>query len=74
MSELTRSDVPHSAVVRIQIIVHQQLKDGSLSPKNLSVDELNKLGIAPCAEMRIEGFDKISCVKNVLDKLEKLNG
>ena len=74
MSELTRSDVPHSAVVRIQIKVHQQLKDGSLNPRYLSTDELNKLGIAPYAEMRIDGFDKNSCVKNVLNKLEKLNG
>jgi|TARA_A100001391_G_C5066764_1_gene277366 hypothetical protein len=74
MSDLTRSEVPHSAVIRIQIKIHQQLKDGSLSPKYLSVDELNKLGIAPCAEMKIDGFDRNSCVKNVLDKLEKLNG
>ena len=74
MSELTRSDVPHSAVVRIQIKFHQQLKDVSLSPTHLSVDELNKLGIAPCAEMKIDGFNQDSCIKNVLDKLEKLNG
>ena len=74
MSELTRSDVPHSAVIRVQIKVHQQLKDGSLNPRYLSADELNKLGIAPYAEMRIDGFDKNSCVKNVLNKLEKLNG
>ena len=82
MSDLTRSEVPHSAVIRIQIKIHQQLKDGSLSPKYLSVDglgdvykrQLNKLGIAPCAEMKIDGFDRNSCVKNVLDKLEKLNG
>ena len=74
MSELNRSDIPHSAVIKIQIKVHQQLKDGSLNPKYLSVDELNKLGIAPCAEMRVDGFDKNSCIKNVLKKLEKLNG
>ena len=49
MSELTRSDVPHSAVIRVQIKVHQQLKDGSLNPRYLSTDELNKLGIAPYA-------------------------
>ena len=56
MSDLTRSEVPHSAVIRIQIKIHQQLKDGSLSPKYLSVDELNKLGIAPCAEIDNNGF------------------
>jgi hypothetical protein len=74
MSELVRADVPYSAIIKVSIKVHKQLKDGSLEPKYLSAEELNRLGIAPCAEMRIDGFDKNSCVKNIKDKLEKLNG
>jgi|TARA_R110002020_G_scaffold258231_1_gene471952 hypothetical protein len=74
MSDLSRSEIPHSAIVKVSIKVHKQLKDGSLEPSYLPVEELNRLGIAPFAEMRIDGFDKNSCVKNVLDKLEKLNG
>tara|TARA_R110000744_G_scaffold3161_1_gene12255 strand:+ start:1140 stop:1364 length:225 start_codon:yes stop_codon:yes gene_type:complete len=74
MSELSRANVPHGAIIKVSIKVHQQLKDGSLDPRHLSVEELNHFGIAPCAEMRIDGFDRNSCVKNIKDKLEKLNG
>ena len=74
MSELVRTDVPHSAIIKVSIKVHKQLKDGSLEPKYLSAEELNRLGIAPCAEMRVDGFDKNSCVNNIKNKLEKLNG
>tara|TARA_Y100001970_G_C13961514_1_gene713401 strand:+ start:649 stop:873 length:225 start_codon:yes stop_codon:yes gene_type:complete len=74
MSELKRSDTPHTAIVKISISVHKQLKDGSIDPTPVSTSDLNKCGIAPFADLRIDGFDKVSCIKNTLKRLEKLNG
>ena len=74
MSELKRADAPHTAVVKISISVHKQLKDGSIDPSAVPMSELNKHGIAPFADLIIDGFDKASCIKNTLKKLEKLNG
>ena len=59
MSELKRSDTPHTAIVKISISVHKQLKDGSIDPTPVSTSDLNKCGIAPFADLRIDGFDKV---------------
>jgi len=74
MSNLKRADTPHTAVINIQIKIHKTFKDGSLDPIPMTSKELNKYGIGPCASMKIEGFDKISCIKKIKEKLEKLNG
>jgi len=70
----TRADAPHTAVIKIQIRVHKTFKDGSLDPNPIKTDELNKYGIGPFADMKIEGFDKTDCIKKVKERLEKLNG
>jgi len=74
MNKPNRVDVPHTAVINVQIKVHKTLKDGSLDPIPLTSKELNRYGIGPCASMKIEGFDMISCIKKTKEKLEGLNG
>jgi len=74
MNKPNRTDVPHTAVINVQIKVHKTFKDGSLDPIPMTNKELNRYGIGTCASMKIEGFDKISCIKKIKEKLEKLNG
>ena len=74
MSETNRSDIPHTAVINFTIVVHKVLKDGSLDPIPVSVEELNKYGIAPKASIKIDGVDRASCIDNIKKRLEKFNG
>ena len=74
MSETNRADIPHTAVINFTIVVHKVLKDGSLDPIPVSMEELNKYGIAPKASIKIDGVDRASCIDNTKKRLEKFNG
>ena len=74
MSETNRADIPHTAVINFTIAVHKVLKDGSLDPIPVSVEELNRYGIAPHADIKIDGLDRASCMNNIKKRLEKFNG
>tara|TARA_R110000824_G_scaffold373162_1_gene563425 strand:- start:280 stop:504 length:225 start_codon:yes stop_codon:yes gene_type:complete len=74
MSETNRADIPHAAVINFTIAVHKILKDGSLDPTPVSTEELNRYGIGPHADIKIDGIDRAACIDKIKKKLEKLNG
>ena len=59
----------HVAVILLKIEVHDVLKTGELSGKPLSKKELKESGISSSTVVKVEGFDKFECLKNLKQKL-----
>tara|TARA_R100000664_G_C2704320_1_gene103498 strand:+ start:516 stop:740 length:225 start_codon:yes stop_codon:yes gene_type:complete len=74
MSKTIRAEQPHKARIRFAIDIFPMGKDGSLHPTPVSAEELTKYGITDFAEIFIDGIDKHNCIKNLISKLESLNG
>ncbi len=69
-----RSNLPHKAIVHINIYVHEVLKNGDLDPIPASNEELARYNIGQTAKLSVSGFDRSDCIKKVKELLEKLNG
>jgi hypothetical protein len=72
MSE--RSNLPHKAIIGINIYVHEVLKNGDLDPIPASNEELARYNIGQSAKIAVSGFDRADCIKKVKEVLEKLDG
>jgi len=68
------TDFPHLATIKFQVVVNPIMQDGSIHPTPASKEKLNKCGIDEYAILQVQGPDLYTCIKNVKEKLEKLNG
>jgi|MDSV01.2.fsa_nt_gb hypothetical protein len=74
MPKVIRAEQPHKARIRFAIDVFPMNQDGSLTPIPVNSEELSDYGITDFAEIFIDGIDRHNCIKNVISKLESLNG
>ena len=63
---------PHTALVTMNIKIHEILEDGQVNPRYLSTEEMEKFGITEKAVLRVDGFDKFDCVKKMIELFQKL--
>jgi hypothetical protein len=68
------TDFPHLATIKFQIVINPITQDGSIHPTPASKEKLNKCGIDEYALLQVQGADLYTCIQNVKEKLEKLNG
>jgi hypothetical protein len=63
---------PHTALISMQIRIHELLEDGQVSPRCLSDKDLEKFGITKNAVLRVDGFDRFDCVKKMIELFQKM--
>lgn len=63
---------PHTALITMNIKIHEILEDGQVNPRYLSNEEMEKFGITEKAILRVDGFDKFDCVKKMIELFQKL--
>ena len=64
---------PHAALIKIDIRIHEILQGGDVSPRHLSEEDLKKFGLTGQAVLRVDGFDKFDCVKNMIALFQKMS-
>tara|TARA_R110002020_G_scaffold370407_4_gene582064 strand:+ start:771 stop:1013 length:243 start_codon:yes stop_codon:yes gene_type:complete len=69
-----RRQSPHHATITIKIDIRTINPDGTLDPMVMGNHLLKKYGISNKAQWCISGPTEADCIKNLKEKLEKLNG
>lgn len=64
---------PHTAVISVQLEVHQLLETGECSGRVVSIDILSDYGIESAFLTSISGYTLDDCLKKLKNKLDKLN-
>jgi hypothetical protein len=64
---------PHTAIIKMEISVYPVLETGELHPGSLSEEDLSKFGITNKAVMRVDGFDRFDCVKNIISLFQDIS-
>ena len=69
-----RNTAPHVALINFNILIHRLLPDGTIDPQVVDCSDLFQQDhIAKQGQIIIQGFDKWDCIKNIKEKLERLN-
>jgi len=69
-----RREQPHHATVTIKIDVRKINTNGTLDPLVMGNGPLEKYGITRKAQLCLSGPTEAACIKNLKERLEKLNG
>ena len=72
--DIPRRDYPHHATVTFKIDIRKINKDGTLDQQVMGNRLLKKYGISTKAQLCISGPSEAECIKNLIEKLENLNG
>ncbi len=64
---------PHTAIIKMEILVHPVLETGELHPGALSEEELSKFGITNRAVMKVDGFDRFECIKKIISLFQDMS-
>lgn len=72
--DIPRRDYPHNAIVTLKIDIRKINRDGALDHQVMGDHLLRKYGISTKAQWSISGASEAECIKNLIEKLEKLNG
>jgi len=70
MSEIHK---PHTAIISIQLEVHSLLDTGECSGRVVNQQTLEQYGIKNKSIILVNGYNMEDCLKNLKNKLEKLN-
>ena len=70
---IPRRDYPHHAMVTLKIDIRKINRDGTLDHQVMGNHLLKKYGISRKAQWSISGASEAECIKNLIEKLEKLN-
>jgi len=71
--DLSKREFPHRAVVNFDIDIRAINLDGDVDVVSLSDERLSKYNIGKRAELVISGVSEADCIKNLKQKLERLN-
>jgi hypothetical protein len=63
---------PHTALITMDIKIHELLESGDVNPRYLSNEELDKFGITNRAILRVNGFDKFDCIKKLIEVFQTI--
>ena len=72
--EIPRSEKPHHATVTMKIDVREMTKSGEVLHSILGETALNKYGLSRKAMYFVTGATEASCMKQLKECLERLNG
>ena len=72
--DIHRRDYPHKAVVTMKIDIRKINRDGTLDSQIMGNHLLQKYGVSTKAQWCTSGASEAECIKNLKEKLEKLNG
>lgn len=68
-------DVPCVGFIDFNIFVHKLLNDGSIDPEILNCEkEFDELQASRAARITVTGINKLDCLRQIKEILEKLNG
>jgi hypothetical protein len=65
---------PHTAILSINIKIHENIGGNSLNPSIMSEEELKEHGVTKHATVSVTGFNLENCIEKLKEKLEKFNG
>jgi|TARA_R110000824_G_scaffold143518_2_gene311214 hypothetical protein len=72
--DIPRRDYPHHTTVTMKIDIRKINKDGTLGHEVMGDHLLKKYGISTKAQWCVSGASEAECIKNLKNKMEKLNG
>ena len=64
---------PHVALITMNIKIHEVMENGDVNPRHLSEKDLDKFGLSEKALLRVDGFDRFDCVKNMIELFQKMS-
>lgn len=73
-NSVDRKNCPHHATITMKIDIRKMHNDGSLDDQVMGNRSLASYGISTKAQLCISGATEAECIKNLKEKLEKLNG
>ena len=65
---------PHHATITLKIDVRKMYSDGTLESVPMGNELLETYGITRKAQLCLSGTTEAECIKQLKDKLERLNG
>ena len=71
---LFRGEQPHHATITIKIDVRKINGNGTLDPLVMGNGSLEKYGMSRKAQLYLSGPTEAVCIKNLKERLERLNG
>ena len=70
----TDKNAPHQAIVTMMINVHEVEKTGECSTRQMSVDELQELGVmSQLIPVVVKGKNKYDCIKRLHQKIREFH-
>ena len=69
-----RREQPHHATITIKIDVRKINSNGTLDPLVMGNGPLEKYGMTRKAQLYLSGPTEAACIKNLKERLERLNG
>jgi len=71
---MAKGEAPHKAVVRMNISVHEVLKNGECSGTMMSLEELQRYGFnSDTISVVVKGKDKYDCLRNLMTKIKEFH-
>lgn len=67
-------ELPHIAIIKFNIFVHELANDGSIDPFVIDCEEeFNRIGCSEQCEIKIVGLNKWDCLTKVKKVMEDIN-